>query len=95
MIRKICDIKDWELVCILAHYNFTVKSLSKDAKNNVYLLIWTETDAYGPKGFIPAQGYDWSGIRDSSDSAKMLMAEKARKFLYNVGQTDLEYDQAL
>lgn len=28
--------------------------------------IWSLTDAYGKKGLIPPQGYDWSGIRDSS-----------------------------
>lgn len=28
--------------------------------------IWSLTDAYGKKGFMPGQGYDWSGIRDSS-----------------------------
>lgn len=32
-------------------------------------LIWSLSDGYGEPGFIPSQGYDWSGIRDSSTTA--------------------------
>ncbi len=35
--------------------------------------IWELTDAYGDKGYIPSQGYDWSGIRDSSIEAVWKM----------------------
>jgi len=38
--------------------------------------LWPLTDAYGPHGFIPPQGYDWSGFRDSSDEAITAMATK-------------------
>lgn len=31
--------------------------------------IWKLSDGYGKKGYIPVQGYDWSGIRDSSNEA--------------------------
>lgn len=31
--------------------------------------IWAYSDGYGSPGFIPEQGYDWSGIRDSSTDA--------------------------
>lgn len=31
--------------------------------------IWNRSDGYGPQGFMPDQGYDWSGIRDSSPAA--------------------------
>ena len=37
-------------------------------------LCWPYTDAYGEPGFVPAQGYDWSGFRDSSDEAIAQMA---------------------
>lgn len=32
-------------------------------------LIWALSDGYGEPGFVPTQGYDWSGIRDSSTAA--------------------------
>lgn len=31
--------------------------------------VWKFSDWYGQKGYILAQGYDWSGIRDSSNDA--------------------------
>ena len=31
--------------------------------------IWSESDGYGERGLVPDQGYDWSGIRDSSPAA--------------------------
>lgn len=30
---------------------------------------WALQDGYGEPGFTPAQGWDWSGIRDSSPAA--------------------------
>jgi hypothetical protein len=32
-------------------------------------VIYALQDGYGEAGFIPTQGYDWSGIRDSSGEA--------------------------
>jgi hypothetical protein len=29
-------------------------------------IIWSMQDGYGEPGFMPEQGYDWSGIRDST-----------------------------
>jgi hypothetical protein len=31
--------------------------------------IWAESDGYGEPGFVPPQGYDWSGVRDSSPAS--------------------------
>lgn len=31
--------------------------------------IWALSDGYGEPGYVPEQGYDWSGIRDSSTEA--------------------------
>jgi len=31
--------------------------------------LWSLSDGYGEPGLIPPQGYDWSGIRDSSSWA--------------------------
>jgi len=35
--------------------------------------IWALSDGYGTPGFVPAQGHDWSGIRDSSIGAVEAM----------------------
>jgi len=43
--------------------------------------IWAQQDGYGVKGFTPAQGWDWSGIRDSSHLAVRDMAQAIRENL--------------
>jgi hypothetical protein len=35
--------------------------------------IYSLSDGYGEPGFVPEQGYDWSGIRDSSIGAVEAM----------------------
>ena len=32
-------------------------------------ILWSIQDGYGTPGYLPDQGYDWSGIRDSSPDA--------------------------
>ena len=32
-------------------------------------VLWSMSDGYGSVGYMPEQGYDWSGIRDSSCGA--------------------------
>lgn len=29
-------------------------------------ILWSIQDGYGEPGFMPPQGYDWSGVRDST-----------------------------
>lgn len=43
--------------------------------------IWDEQDGYGEPGFVPVQGWDWSGIRDSTDAAITRMREIAREYV--------------
>ncbi len=43
--------------------------------------VWAVQDGYGNPGVTPTQGYDWSGIRDSSPAAVRTMAEMARAAL--------------
>jgi len=38
-------------------------------------------DGYGEPGFFPC-GYDWSGIRDSSESSVAKMFQRAKEILY-------------
>lgn len=37
-------------------------------------LIYSLADGYGAPGTIPPQGYDWSGVRDSTPAATRRMA---------------------
>jgi hypothetical protein len=42
----------------------------KHADSNAALeAIYSLSDGYGEQGYVPEQGYDWSGIRDSSPEA--------------------------
>ncbi len=52
--------------------------------------IWDTQDGYGIAGFTPEQGWDWSGIRDSSDEAVAAMWEIAREYV-----SDAEIREAL
>lgn len=38
-------------------------------------VIWALSDGYGEPGYVPEQGYDWSGIRDSTPAAMRAMWE--------------------
>ena len=37
--------------------------------------IYARSDGYGIEGLVPEQGYDWSGVRDSSPAAIYRIAE--------------------
>lgn len=41
--------------------------------------IWALQDGYGEPGYTPEQGWDWSGIRDSSTEAIEAMFEAASR----------------
>jgi len=41
--------------------------------------IWSLQDGYGTRGYTPTQGKDWSGVRDSSESAILAMSEVAER----------------
>jgi hypothetical protein len=43
--------------------------------------LWAIQDGYGYPGLTPPQGYDWSGIRDSSPPAIELMCQIAREYV--------------
>lgn len=46
-----------------------------ESNSGLWKQCWKFTDAYGPLGYMPPQGYDWSGFRDSSDQAIRNMAD--------------------
>lgn len=47
----------------------------------IYPRVWAHTDAYGPVGYRPEGGYDWSGIRDSSKEVVKAMAKIADEYV--------------
>lgn len=46
----------------------------------VFREIWSLSDGYGEPGFVPVQGYDWSGIRDSTTMATLAMLDVAERW---------------
>lgn len=56
------------------------------APTEVAMRIWAASDGYGEPGTIPAQGYDWSGIRDSSPEAIARMERIAVQWYNFDGQ---------
>jgi hypothetical protein len=50
---------------------------SEDAFNR----IWDMQDGYGEPGYTPTQGYDWSGIRDSTVATRDQMDAVAREYV--------------
>jgi hypothetical protein len=77
---NIKDCKDWELIVAIAHWSKKT-DLPKNVTNAAYVAAWKHTDAYGDLGFIPSQGYDWSGFRDSSKESTKRSADAIRKVL--------------
>jgi len=66
---------DRELVCSVSHFNGERrKSLPEVVKNAIDNAVWNLQDGYGVAGYTPPQGWDWSGIRDSSPEAFRNMA---------------------
>ena len=67
---------DERLVMVRAIHAYWFADCPRDQewkKNEIMKGIYAFNDAYGVVGRVPAQGYDWSGIRDSSDDAVRLM----------------------
>jgi exonuclease VII small subunit len=62
-------------VCAYAHFNGEKRaSLPERVQRSLDKAVWALQDGYGKPGYTPAQGWDWSGIRDSSPEAFRSMA---------------------
>jgi len=59
--------------------------LPKKDKVSILNETWAIQDGYGEPGYVPSQGWDWSGIRDSSDQAMRLMAAAVLKIIAGEG----------
>jgi hypothetical protein len=56
-------------------------STPETARLRISDAIYAESDGYGEPGLIPPQGYDWSGIRDSSPAAIERMFDVVKRAL--------------
>lgn len=77
---NVISAKDWDLIVAVCHYSYQT-DLYPSIRNEAYKAAWNFTDAYGELGYIPPQGYDWSGFRDSSAQSSAKSAEAIRKIL--------------
>jgi hypothetical protein len=89
---RIATVKDWDLILAIAHWSYKT-NLPKDIQNKAYAEAWKFTDAYGEPGVIPAQGYDWSGFRDSPEDSTRKSANAIRITLAQAGITEFETEK--
>lgn len=59
------------------------KALTPRQRRLIDDACWNLQDGYGVPGYEPLQGWDWSGIRDSTPEAFHLMAEAIRAIIGN------------
>lgn len=83
------SVDDWQLILCIAHWSYA-PDLPKVVQNEAYEAAWKYTDAYGSPGFMPSQGYDWSGFRDSSKASTRHSANAIRMVLAKHGINSFE-----
>ena len=77
---------DWELV-LATNWTGLQSDLKPEVEEEVLRAAWEKQDGYGVPGLNPPQGWDWSGIRDSTSQAKRNMAKAIRRVLKKHGIT--------
>ena len=92
----ITNCSDWDLV-LAANWAALKSDLSPEVEQEVLAATWRKQDGYGKVGFRPPQGWDWSGIRDSTDHAKGEMAKAIRKVLgkHRITTITVTYEDAV
>lgn len=88
--KALADIADWDLVCLVHEKGEQAVNLTDQQRNDACDLAWLHQDGYGVPGYEPPQGWDWSGIRDSSPEGKANMARAIRTMLERDGVTHLD-----
>ncbi len=73
------DSKAWAWACGYIGLGGDVRAcLGAELKRTIDSVVWKLQDGYGAPGYTPAQGWDWSGIRDSSREAKVAIIAAVR-----------------
>lgn len=83
MKSRMVDVEtcsNWALVCVV-NWGSAKHDLPPDIEKELMDKSWAMQDGYGEVGYTPPQGWDWSGIRDSTDEAQRNIAEMLRKEL--------------
>lgn len=91
-IQTVDTITDWDLVCIACHWDYEPQLPEKQFEG-LYRSVYAQSDGYGVPGYVPPQGYDWSGVRDSSEEGKKNMAAAARNYLASIGVKELAWTE--
>lgn len=55
--------------CYVAPMLVEIHEAWQSGSNETCEILWGLSDGYGEPGYEPEQGYDWSGIRDSTPAA--------------------------
>ena len=74
--------RKWKELVALIHYSGEKReTISPADRRSLDAIAWRLQDGYGVAGYTPVQGWDWSGIRDSSRTAKATMIRAAEDLL--------------
>lgn len=90
--KSVAEMKDWDLVVLACHHSRKAVSLSESERDSLYRAVYSRSDGYGEPGYIPVQGYDWSGVRDSSLQAQEAMVRAARWWFANRHIAEVTYE---
>jgi hypothetical protein len=85
----VANLKDWDLICFVNAPGYE-NDLPDNVSREVLLETWKKQDGYGEPGYMPPQGWDWSGIRDSSEEGCANMAKAIRRVLASYGIMELQ-----
>ncbi len=70
-----------KLVWVFCGCGPDIKNVAPDLVDMIIRECWELQDGYGEPGFTPPQGYDWSGVRDSTGEAWRAMEFKVLEAL--------------
>lgn len=74
--------RKWKAVVSLLHFHGEKRAeVSPADRKALDAMAWRLQDGYGVQGYTPVQGWDWSGIRDSSRRAKTAIIAGAESIL--------------
>ena len=85
---------DWDLV-LATNWTALQNDLQPEIEEEVLRATWEKQDGYGEPGRTPVQGWDWSGIRDSTPRARRKMAQAIRCVLkkHGIGTVTVSWDE--
>ena len=77
---EIATCSDRDLI-FAVNWHGVENDLSQILRTALIGACWRKQDGYGKPGHTPPQGWDWSGIRDSTTKAQGEMAKTIRTIL--------------